>query len=177
LVKQWQPAFIVAEDLRNYQLLRALRDRLFFRLRKDMVMKASTFQLCSAIFVMAAMLFLHSAAALADTYQIFDLGGPRQIYGIDSTSDIVIFDTGSSCDVHDNPCYDLFHQGTVISFSDTAPMLNYDDGTPCTPALPPGFVVSVAVCNGGREAFGETSPLVGLFTGSTPLPTSCMMAL
>lgn len=119
----------------------------------------------AAMLSVAAVLFFLPAVAVADTYQIFDLGtAGRTIYGIDTTGDVVIFDPAGSCDVHDNPCYDLFHQGHVISFGTTPPALNYDNGTPCSPTLPPGTVISHGVCNGALDAYGEVSPQLGLFT-------------
>jgi hypothetical protein len=120
---------------------------------------------------MAIFLLLFPSLALGNTYQVFDMGGPRQIYGIDSLGNVVIRDIGSSCDVQDNPCYDLFHLGAVISYSTTAPMLDYDDGGPCS-TVDTGIgnpTIGVSVCNGSREAFwadyGWTS---GLFSGPDP---------
>jgi hypothetical protein len=115
--------------------------------------------------IIAAVISLLPAAAGADTYHIFDLGtaGFRTIYGIDTAGDVVIFDRASECDIHENPCYFHFHLGTVISFGTVPPALNYDNGTPCTPALPPGTVISHGVCNGALDAYGEVSPQLGLF--------------
>ena len=124
------------------------------------------------ISLISAMLLIFPAVARGDAYQIFDMGGPRQIYGIDTVGNVVIFDKGSSCDVFDHPCYDLFHQGAVISFSVVAPMLNYDDGTPC-PVVDTGGLsptLGLSVCNGGREAFwANYGSLSGLFSGPDPL--------
>jgi hypothetical protein len=120
------------------------------------------------VVIAVAMLFL-PRPVFADTYQIFDMGGPRVIYGIDTAGDVVIFDPASDCDIFDHPCYDHFHMGAIISFSTVPPALNYDNGTPCSPSLPPGTVISHGVCNGAREAFGEVSPLLGLYTGPDPV--------
>jgi hypothetical protein len=125
----------------------------------------------NALRLLALFLMVLPATAWADTYQVFDIGGPRQIYGIDTVGNVVIHDIASSCDTFDDPCYDLFHLGMVISFSVTAPELTHDEGGPCStvdtgnshPAL------GISVCNGNREAFwadyGWTS---GLFSGPDP---------
>jgi hypothetical protein len=113
-----------------------------------------------------AMLFLLPAVTLADTYQIFDLGSPRPFYGIDTGGDVVVFDQTSSCNAQDAGCYERFHLGAIISFTLNPPLLDYDNGTPCTPALPSSTVISHGVCNGGRVAYGEVSPQLGLFVGS-----------
>jgi hypothetical protein len=113
----------------------------------------------------AIALFLVPATAIADTYQFFDLGTARPIYGIDTSGDVVIVAPGS-CGMFDNPCYLQFHQGVVISIEPTPPALDYDNGTPCTPVLPPGTVISHGVCNGSLFAYGEVSPQLGLFAGT-----------
>ena len=127
-------------------------------------------RICSSL--IAAALLILPAAARADVYHVYDMGGPRQIYGIDTVGNVVIFDQASSCDAFDHPCYDLFHLGAVVSFSTTAPALSYDDGSPCAAVDTGGShpTLGLSVCNGGREAYWADfgGGLSGLFSGPDP---------
>ena len=129
-------------------------------------MTLSSSRLIVVAICVAIALFIVPVTAVADTYQFFDLGTARPIFGIDTTGDVVIVNPSGGCDIFDNPCYLQFHQGVVISFGTTPPALDYDNGTPCTPALPPGTVISHGVCNGSLFAYGEVSPQLGLFAGT-----------
>jgi hypothetical protein len=121
--------------------------------------------------LIAAAFLILSSAAWGDSYQIYDMGGPRVIYGIDTVGNVVIFDHASSCDAFDDPCYELFHLGAIVSFSTTPPALSYDDGTACSSVDTGGLhpTLGLSVCNGGREAYwADYGGLSGLFSGPDP---------
>jgi len=146
--------------------INALWRRLFSYLGKGHAMTILKLKLHSAVVGISAMLFLLPVFTFADTYQIFDLGNTHAFYGIDTAGDVVVFDATASCNIQDDGCYERFHLGGVISFTLNPPLLDYDNGAPCTPALPPGTVISHGVCNVGLYAYGEISPQLGLFVGS-----------
>ena len=130
--------------------------------------------LSAAILVITASLLGAPASALADTYQVFDLGGAnsRNIYGIDGAGTVVV--SNAVCPVGNfNPCYQTYLNGVSTSgFLLAAPSLVYDNGSPCAPSLPAGSVVFNGACNNGREVFGAlfSSPLVqGVFIGTDPV--------
>jgi len=111
--------------------------------------------------------------ALADTYKIFTLDSDqaRFVYGMDAAGDVVLSvdaDNNGDCGPVVN-CYETFIGG-VLAFRTTAPppAFTIDDGTPCSPTVPPGLTVLHAVCNNGREVFsaratGQLFP--DLYTG------------
>jgi hypothetical protein len=126
-----------------------------------------------AIVVIAAGFFTASKPVLADTYQIFNLGnsGGVNFYGMDDSATVVLTFTGPlpPCTIN---CYETFVDGVSTGLSGTPPGLGYDNGTPCTPAVPPGGSVDEGVCNSGRDAFtgtlapSQTRPNV--YVGSFP---------
>jgi hypothetical protein len=128
-----------------------------------------------AIFVIAAGFFTASKPALADTYQIFTLAnsGGVNFYGMDDSATVVLVSPGGGapCSFSFN-CYQTFVDGVFAGLSGTPPGLAYDNGTPCTPAVPPGGTVYQGVCNSGRDAFtGKLAPsqtLPGVYVGSFP---------
>jgi PEP-CTERM motif len=116
---------------------------------------------------------LTASPALADTYKVFtlDTDQDRFAYGMDASGSVVLSaQTGSSgqCTIGIN-CYETFIGG-VLAFRTNAPppAFTLDDGTPCSPAAPPGLTVLHAVCNNGREAFSAQAPgqsFPDLYTG------------
>jgi PEP-CTERM motif len=94
-----------------------------------------------------------SVTARADTYQVFKLNSDRPIpYGIDDSGDVVLEDFTVNCGGH-NPCFDTYVSGQLVDVSSTAPLLAYDNGTPCSV---PGAIVGSGLtprCNNGRELF------------------------
>lgn len=128
----------------------------------------------AAILTIAVSLFTAPTHANADTYQVFDLGiaNSHNIFGIDTAGTVVV--SFSLCPVGMiNPCYQTYFDGAVTSgFLTAPPSLTYDNGTPCTPAVPAGTIVFNADCNNGREVFGAdfSSPVVnGVFIGPDPV--------
>jgi PEP-CTERM motif len=128
-----------------------------------------------AIVVIAACLFTASKPALADTYQIFNLNiDNTQFYGMDDSGTVVL--SFPSCNnVGSGPCYHVYVGGVLVTTQAlTPPALAYDNGTPCTPAVPPGGLVEHGVCNNGRDAFtGFLAPTLiqpypGVYLGSYP---------
>ncbi|HEX7158257.1 MAG TPA: PEP-CTERM sorting domain-containing protein [Edaphobacter sp.] len=122
-----------------------------------------------------------SKPVFADTYQIFLLWSDNvQFYGMDD-SGAVVLDFSQEC--FTGSCYRIFIDGIAVGgLLSSPPSLNYDNGTPCTPALPPGAHLGQGICNNGREAFtavlSATHPLGGVFVGSYPdltqlLPGGC----
>lgn len=127
----------------------------------------------AALFILACF-FAASKHALADTYQIINLGTDQAVffYGMDDTGTVVLNFTNSvQCGGSTN-CYYTFIDGAVSSYSSTAPSLAFDNGTPCSPAVPPGGSVIRGVCNGDLDAFtgrvgsGQGTP--GVYAGSYP---------
>jgi len=101
-------------------------------------------------------------------YHIYDLGGANSfgIYGIDTSGTAVVFDAVGKL-------YSTFINGIPMSVSSTAPALDYDNGTPCSPVLSPGVTQifgSKASCNDGREVFGGEylGGNKGVYTGPDP---------
>lgn len=125
-----------------------------------------------ASIAIAIAMFLTAPAAHADTYQIFNLGDANAYtpIGIDASGTVVIHDTT-------NFTYSTLVDGMSVSVSSTPPLLTYDNGTPCSPALNPGVtVIGKAVCNGGYEAFGGAylDANRGIYTG--PASTDFLQA-
>jgi hypothetical protein len=124
-----------------------------------------------AIFIQTSLLI--PSPALADTYKVFTLDSDeaRFVYGIDASGDVVLTvdaDSQGNCGDVVN-CYETFIGG-ALAFRANAPppAFTIDDGTPCNPALPPGFTLLHAVCNNGREVFSARAPgqvSADLYTG------------
>jgi hypothetical protein len=116
----------------------------------------------------ALVLFTVPTPAHADMYQIYDLGGANSfgIYGIDTNGSAVVFDAVGGT-------YSTFTNGARVNISSTAPVLDYDNGTPCSPVLSPGVTHifgSKASCNNGYEVFGGEylGGSKGVYTGPDP---------
>lgn len=120
----------------------------------------------TANIAIAIAMFLASPIAYANTYQIYDLGDANgyNLVGIDTSGTVVIEDALSSI-------YSTLVDGMSISDSSILPVLDYDNGTSCTPALSSGMtVVGRAVCNGGYEVLGGEylGTDRGIYTGPAP---------
>ena len=130
----------------------------------------------AAILAIAVVLFALPVSAHADIYQILALqtDNNHNLFGIDTAGDVVISSGANDCKTLGplvDFCYETFVGGVLSSLSATIPTLAYDNGTPCTPSLPPGvFNFVQGVCNNGREAFesgtqGSGTASAGLYTG------------
>jgi len=68
--------------------------------------------------------------------------------------------------------YETFVDGVFTGPSGTPPALAYDNGTPCTPAVPPGGSVGQGICNNGRDAFtgklAASQMFPNVYVGSFP---------
>jgi len=133
----------------------------------------------AAIIVQSSLLI--ASPALADTYKIFTLDSDqgRFVYGMNASGDVVLSvdaDNKGNCGPVVN-CYETFISG-VQAFRTNAPppAFTIDDGTPCSPTVPPGLTVLHAVCNNGREVFSAratgqlfpdlyTGPLADILSG------------
>jgi hypothetical protein len=128
-------------------------------------MKASRLWFRAAIAVVTTAAFAIPATAHADPYQIYDLGNANgyDMYGIDTSGTVVIYDSISSL-------YGTFVDGSISDIASTAPLLNYDNGSPCSPVLSPGMTLipgAKTSCNNGREVFGGEymGTNMGIYTG------------
>jgi hypothetical protein len=142
-------------------------------------MQISTFKSCFlATFLIAVFLLTTAKPVSADTYQIFKLYiDNTQFYGMDDSGTVVL--SLPSCNVGPGPCYNIYVGGVLgTSQAPTPPALAYDNGTPCTPAVPPGGSVIHGVCNNGLDAFtGFLTPLQtypGVYVGSDPSITTLL---
>ncbi len=134
-------------------------------------MKSSTLKSwLLASFLVAALLFAATKSVRADTYQIFTLySDDVQFYGMDDSGTVVL-NFSPFCP---QSCYRTYVDGVNVGgLSPTPPDLVYNDGTPCTPAVPPGGSVIHGVCNNGLSAFTgyvSSGPLrPSVYVGSDP---------
>ena len=125
----------------------------------------------AAILIQSCLLI--TSPAMADTYKVFtlDTDQDRFVYGIDPSGSVVLSAQAGS-DGQCAPtvdCYETFIGGVLASRTNAPPpAFTLDDGTPCSPAAPPGLTVLHAVCNNGREAFSARAPgqpFPDLYTG------------
>jgi hypothetical protein len=109
----------------------------------------------SATVAVVVMLSSVTRPALADSYSIVDLGDANGhgIYGIDTAGDVVIWGT-SGCGPSAFYCYVTYVNGAATSDGSIAPILAYDNGTPCG-STPAGFHASKEMCNGGWTGMGS----------------------
>src|SRR5882724_7371770 len=135
-------------------------------------MKTSRLLLSAAAIAIAALL---STPALADSFQIFNLGiaNSHTIFGIDTAGTVVI---QSPTGPGNQLLYQIYVNGVLISSSTTIPSLAYDNGTPCTPTVTPPITytgLGQTRCNNGHEVYFATFPTpagpnpeeTGIFTG------------
>ena len=132
------------------------------------------------VFVMAMLL---SAAfgpyALADSYQLTTVSTSfrSNFYGIDGAGDFTVNRgqrqiCGTLANV--SSCFETFYAGSSIPvYASTAPVLAWDNGSPCTPVLT-GFTIASGLCNGahflaaGTYQLPDTSELRGIWAGPNP---------
>jgi len=126
-------------------------------------MKASRICFGFAAVLAVIGLFFVPAAAHADTYEIFGLGGSTNFGSVD---DVGITASGTvvlvinvhrgvpQCLISDI-CqeYETFVDGVMVNYSPIAPNLVYDNGTPCTVSAPFLPFPVPGVCNNGHEVY------------------------
>jgi hypothetical protein len=128
-------------------------------------MKPSRLLLSAAAVAIAVLPFTLATPALADTYQIFNLGvaNAHSIFGIDTAGAVVI---QSPTGPGEALLYQTYVGGVLINSSTTIPGLAYDNGGSCTPTVSPPVTwisgVGATRCNNGHEVY--------LGTFSTPPP-------
>jgi hypothetical protein len=139
-------------------------------------MKTSKLLLSAAVVAIAAVPSTLPIPALADTYQIFNLGvaNSHSIFGIDTAGAVVIQSpTGPGSAL----LYQTYVDGILTGSSATIPNLTYDNGSPCTPTVSPGITwvsgLGQTRCNNGHEVYfgnfptpaGPNPETHGIFTG------------
>lgn len=109
----------------------------------------------SAIVAVVVILFSAARPALADSYTVVNLGDAdgHGIYGIDTAGDVVIWGS-NGCGITATYCYVTYVNGVATGNSSIAPILAFDNGTPCS-STPAGFNASKTVCNSGWTALGS----------------------
>lgn len=134
-------------------------------------MKPSNLMLSAAAIAIAALPSTLATPALADTYQIFNLGvaNAHTIFGIDTAGAVVI---QSPTGPGEELLYQTYIGGVLINSSTKIPGLAFDNGGPCTPTVSPPVTwipgVGATRCNNGREVYFAdfpTPPPRGIFTG------------
>jgi hypothetical protein len=138
-------------------------------------MSASKSSFLLAVAVLAVLFF--PASSLADTYQIFLIGGANShlIYGID-TSGAVVIQLPNPVSGPDPFLYQTYVDGAITNSSTTIPTLDYDNGTACIPTVSAPITWTPGSgqtrCNNGHEVYFGTFPVPppqpfgrGIFTG------------
>jgi hypothetical protein len=129
------------------------------------------FGLSLAAIVLVSALFAIPTRSFADTYQLEGLSTDAGVsfYGLTNSGQAVLTESYGYCDGQYTTCY-----GLPGDWSDVAPTLSFDDGTPCAPSsLPSGISYVEAVCNNGRGAYygyfpKSSSDDLFAFAGSNP---------
>jgi hypothetical protein len=128
----------------------------------------------ASLVAIVSILFLAPTPAHADTYQLVGLGiDNTQFYGMTDSGAVVLYASFFSCGNPATGCYETFLNGVNTGDTDIAPTDTWDNGTPCSPALPPGGSALHAVCNNGRNAWTgyltSGQVIAGVYSGLTPL--------
>jgi hypothetical protein len=141
-------------------------------------MKPCRLMLGAAVIAIASLPSTLPTPALADTFQIFNLGiaNSHTIFGIDTAGTVVI---QSPTDPGSASLYQTYVNGVLIDSSTSIPSLSYDNGTPCTPTISPEITWAPGLgqtrCNNGHEVYFGTFPTPagpnpetnGIFTGTS----------
>lgn len=97
-----------------------------------------------------------SSRAHADTYQVFNLASDNGGYLFAGMSDtgLVVIKLANTPGCGGTDCYFSFLDGASTGpASGTAPFFTADDGSPCSPSTPAGFILIGGICNNGRYAY------------------------
>ena len=113
------------------------------------------FGICMGI-IACVWMILSALPVRADAYQIYYIGDSQwqRFYGLAADGTAVVTnadycDTGTAVLL----CYETVVNGSVMSDTTVIPSLDYDEGIPCTPAVPGGMTLGNGMCNGDLEAF------------------------
>ena len=104
------------------------------------------------LLMLVAVAAMFGGRAKADTFTLtfLDSDQARFFYGMDDSGHVVI-NVSAYC-VRD--CYEVFTNGVRVPGTvSSPPVLSYDNGTPCSPAVPAGTNLLHGVCNGSLDAF------------------------
>jgi hypothetical protein len=135
---------------------------------------------CLAALALTVLPFTLSSAALADSYLVTVVSHSQHenFFGIDTNGDFVLnlsADSVNPCGINMTPCFETFYVGQPIPIvSTSAPALAYDDGTPCSPILFPGFSPqggNHGICNNGHAIVGgsDAQHPIGVWDGPDPI--------
>src|ERR1035441_5188788 len=118
-------------------------------------MKLSGARIISLLFTFAFALFIPAKTVHADTYQIYDLGSGhlRDLLGIEPSGAVVIYSFSGACGYPSGGCWDTWVDGIIVSHSTANTHPVYDDGTPCSIAVPIALSSSGSLagsCNNGH---------------------------
>src|ERR1700743_1097432 len=107
-----------------------------------------------------------SHPAKADTYKltVVDVSQTDSFQGIDDKGDFVINASSIKCGAQMGaPCFEVFAFGQPSFFTTTAPVLNFDNGVPCTVPVSPalGQPTASGMCNNGHEILSILTPAPG----------------
>lgn len=142
-------------------------------------MKTSELWFYAVTLTVGALLLVSPVTASADTYQIYDLGSTSpysEIYGLDTSGDVVLQLFGSAaCNSLSSNCFAINFQGTITSYSDAVPVLDYDNRGVCN-NQPLNMGWPIHVCNNGRVAIGGKTYGYGLFVGPDPVAAPATLA-
>jgi hypothetical protein len=139
-------------------------------------MKPCRLMLGAAVIAIASLPSTLPTPALADTFQIFNLGiaNSHTIFGIDTAGTVVI---QSPTGPGSASLYQTYVNGALINSSTSIPSLSDDNGTPCTPTVSPEITWAPGVgqtrCNNSHEVYfgafptptGPNPETHGIFTG------------
>jgi hypothetical protein len=134
---------------------------------------SSSFRSCFAAMALLVPAHIATHPVKADTYKInvVDVTQQEDFLGIDDKGDFVVndFNTPAKCGQLFGPCFEVFLLGQSPFFSTTAPILAFDNGTPCTLVLDASFAprtTAAGICNNGHELFLAALPnTFGVFDG------------
>jgi hypothetical protein len=128
---------------------------------------SSSFSSSLAAVVLILPTLLASHPAKADTYKITVVGMTQNenFAGIDDKGNFVVNANPVKCGEQiGDPCFEVFDFGQPSFFTTTEPVLNFDDGVPCTVAVSPALGQSTAngMCNNGHEILSILTPVPGI---------------
>lgn len=131
---------------------------------------SSSFSSSLAALLLVFLTLLASHPAKADTYQftVVDTTQNETFLGIDDQGDFVVNDSLNSfkCGVVGvpGPCFEVFLSGQSPFFTTTAPVLDFDNGVPCTVAVSPELGQSPVngTCNNGHEILNIVTSKPGI---------------
>ncbi len=127
--------------------------------------------LAAVLLILPTLLATHPAKA--DTYKItvVDMTQSENFAGIDDQGDFVVNANAFKCGEQvGDPCFEVFDSGQSPFFVTTAPVLDFDNGVPCTVPVSPalGQPTASGMCNNGHEILSiltSTPGIRGVYDG------------